>query len=146
MCMCVSVCVYVSSPGPTFIPNPLFPERLLWVQRCAIPASNHVFQDHGRFSFLLSPYHTCKCTCTPSSSGDILRICSHVQQTAGELSRRSQALRAWVRGVRMAPRIDPQHRNCFNTLVPSWEPPLCIHNPLLVSTRSQHGSCLSLQY
>lgn len=42
----------------------------------------------------------------------ILRICSHVQQTAGELSQRSQmsevALRAWIRVVQMW--AEPSHR------------------------------------
>lgn len=108
--------------------------------------------------FRSSSVPACKRTCTrpPPLLNLPLRICSHVQQTAGELSQRSQlsevALRARGRGVQtwaepsQAPRNPPQHQDCSNILVSSREPPMCIHNPLLVSTRSQHGTRSALQY
>lgn len=108
--------------------------------------------------FCSSSVLACKRTCTPSSSGE--SSSPHLFTRAAN-SRRTFTALTNVRGsaegsgkrcanvggaFSQAPRNPPQHQDSSNILVPSREPPICIHNPLLVSTRSQHGTRLALQY
>lgn len=106
--------------------------------------------------FRSSSVPACKRTCTPSSSGEsssphLFTRAANSRRTFTVLTNvRGSAEGSWKRCANvggaflLAPRNPLQHQNCFG--LPSREPPICIHNPLLVSTRSQHRTRSALQY
>lgn len=145
--MCVCVCQLTRAH---IYPKPFSPAVRAEVRhpsfqsRCSNPRKVFIPHRSLRASARAHALLLCRIFLSPhlfTRAANSRRTFTALTNVRGSAEGSGKSVRMWAE-----PRNPPQHQDCSNISVPSPEPPICIHNPLLVSTRSQHGTRSALQY